>query len=1077
MQQEEETKNSATTQVDTATTQRKNPLRESLRKRGNDKLRATHRGRLEGNSKDLQSIKEGLKLNVEGVQNGESLVTSPRILQTSSKIDIPSEAEKSKTNWVENLTQSKRHKLPKPSNIFSEAQFVHSLDQVLPTDVTLVQGQLPNKLKYFVKSNPSPSKSIYLRLLVKVGSVCEKVNEKGYAHLIEHLAFDTEKKTEVVEPIIQYMADNGLIMGADTNALTHFDYTEFFLECPAKEGGKFESETEECELFERALQVLCSWTTFDATARKINAEKKVVIEENRLNHDENFSRLTSLLHSFVFRNTPYEDREVIGDMNVISEATEASLKEFFYRWYVPDNMAVLIVGDIANTDRVVNLIHQRFSQLQHHESIPPGVWPSFSSFDPNGPFRVEQMDNPEATLVSFSLILAEPFPACKTVRDYFREYARFLLSVALTNLLSLHAENPTLSGIESASISDFSWSFVGLIQSHSIECPIANFKTGLKNLFSEWAGLIKNTVTTEDMFALIDWTQNTLMTRKSPSSPIVMDELVIFALYQKVTTNVNLDLELHNIFKKYITPEILLNEWKNGQQVLLNVIYPASVKPEDRLTDKEIIEMFEVELRSTESTDGRKKINLKTTDVTLSQSIPDVVDYSQVQELEYKLQLINGVNVVIKEEANNNTDDYQANFDEYISINVTSKFGEAYSVGYVYTETPEQIHSAFLAPHMVSSFSWGGIKTPNKLTDRWFLTDFKVLTLQNSFTLITADTDDLELLFKILYCYFNEVTTWNRDLVAQEVEKLVERKKKHIQTPEEHFARKVLEFNYKSHPLLSDVVPERFDTDDCLAFLGKAFSNASEYIFTISVPYGFSRLRDLINVAIRYMTSFNTDKPSVTRPQIAKLSNILGKELALAARDPNIHAVVVKNPTKGFVQYTFQHLVPSNQLTYLWIIIEIFRNKLNDTLRHYGLTYSVEFNSPSSFYDTVVLHITCEPHHSRLVLKKVSSILKQFSEQGFSDQDIVYANKVASKRRCNVLMDKENTFKLFRAVFVEVPCTLVFLIPKENDTQGPSLGFREPVDHTRTFKRVAITSAIAISLYLTYQFISTRKKH
>ena len=61
---------------------------------------------------------------------------------------------------------------------------------LLRWDPAIRTGVLPNGLRYAVQRSSSPKGAISLRLGVGVGSYDEADDERGAAHLIEHLAFD-----------------------------------------------------------------------------------------------------------------------------------------------------------------------------------------------------------------------------------------------------------------------------------------------------------------------------------------------------------------------------------------------------------------------------------------------------------------------------------------------------------------------------------------------------------------------------------------------------------------------------------------------------------------------------------------------------------------------------------------------------------------------------------------------------------------------------------------------------------------------------------------------------------------------
>ncbi len=60
----------------------------------------------------------------------------------------------------------------------------------LPFDPAIQNGKLANGLTYYVVRNPEPAHRVYIRLVVNAGSLHEDEDQKGVAHLVEHMAFN-----------------------------------------------------------------------------------------------------------------------------------------------------------------------------------------------------------------------------------------------------------------------------------------------------------------------------------------------------------------------------------------------------------------------------------------------------------------------------------------------------------------------------------------------------------------------------------------------------------------------------------------------------------------------------------------------------------------------------------------------------------------------------------------------------------------------------------------------------------------------------------------------------------------------
>ena len=98
----------------------------------------------------------------------------------------------------------------------------------LPADTAVVTGRLDNGLRYFVRRNAKPERRAELRLVVDAGSVLERDDERGLAHLLEHMAFNGTREFEKQE-LVRYLESVGMRFGPDLNAYTSFEDANYLL--------------------------------------------------------------------------------------------------------------------------------------------------------------------------------------------------------------------------------------------------------------------------------------------------------------------------------------------------------------------------------------------------------------------------------------------------------------------------------------------------------------------------------------------------------------------------------------------------------------------------------------------------------------------------------------------------------------------------------------------------------------------------------------------------------------------------------------------------------------------------------
>jgi zinc protease len=205
----------------------------------------------------------------------------------------------------------------------------------LPFDAAVIRGTLPNGLVYYIRRNTRPEKRVMLQLAVKAGSVDETDAQQGLAHFLEHMAFNGSRHFKPGE-LIKTLESTGARMGPHVNAYTSFDETVYQFQVPTDAEG----------VVARALQGLADvggQLTLDP--REIDKERGVVIEEWRGGLGA-AARLRDQQIPVLYAGSKYAERLPIGQPEVLKTFTPATLRAFYERWYRPDRMALVVVGDI-----------------------------------------------------------------------------------------------------------------------------------------------------------------------------------------------------------------------------------------------------------------------------------------------------------------------------------------------------------------------------------------------------------------------------------------------------------------------------------------------------------------------------------------------------------------------------------------------------------------------------------------------------------------------------------------------------------------------------------------------------------
>ena len=222
----------------------------------------------------------------------------------------------------------------------------------LPNDPAVRVGQLENGLKYYIRHNDQPAQRAEFWIATDAGAHQEEDHQDGLAHFFEHMCFNGTKNFPG-KSMLEYLQSIGAEFGRNINASTGFEVTQYMLNnIPVVR----ESIVDSC------LLVLHDWSGFVTCAPKeIDNERGVIIEEKRSRDGADW-RMYMAQRPYIFGDTPYAKRTLIGSYEQLANFEHQSLIDFHNKWYRPDNQAVIVVGDI-DVDAVEAKIKTLFSDI------------------------------------------------------------------------------------------------------------------------------------------------------------------------------------------------------------------------------------------------------------------------------------------------------------------------------------------------------------------------------------------------------------------------------------------------------------------------------------------------------------------------------------------------------------------------------------------------------------------------------------------------------------------------------------------------------------------------------------------
>ena len=292
----------------------------------------------------------------------------------------------------------------------------------LPVDPTIIFGSLDNGLRYILKQNREPKNRVAMYLNIQAGSLHETDTQRGLAHYLEHMLFNG---TTNYPPgtLVEYFQSIGMGFGADTNAHTSYDETVYKLILPAAD----------TKTLTDGLLVLADYARGALLLEKeVERERGIIIAEKR-SRDSAAARVRKAQLAFDFDGTLVAKRDPIGTDAVLQQTNAALLRSYYDSWYRPDNMMVVVVGDM-DTDLAERLVRQQFSALTPAADSRP-TCPDFGSPRVQGK-RIYHLAEPDLgyTEISLATVAAE-MPEPDTLEREIKLLHRYLALILLNNRL------------------------------------------------------------------------------------------------------------------------------------------------------------------------------------------------------------------------------------------------------------------------------------------------------------------------------------------------------------------------------------------------------------------------------------------------------------------------------------------------------------------------------------------------------------------------------------------------------------------------------------------------------------------
>jgi zinc protease len=273
----------------------------------------------------------------------------------------------------------------------------------IPPDAKAVFGSLSNGMRYLIYPNTEPPGRVSLRLHIAAGSLMEADDQRGLAHFLEHMVFNGTKHYSAAD-LIPRMQRLGIAFGAHANAYTSFDETVYMLDLP-------DLTDDTLNLAYTVMRDFGDGALLEP--EEIDKERGVILSE-KISRDSVNYRLMEQQFSELLPDSLLTRRFPIGIEEVIQNAPRERFLDFYTRYYTPQRMTFIVVGDV-DVEQTRARIEATFASMTNPSA--PGAAPDMGSIHQPEGLETAVFHDKEVASTDVSLMLVRPHTELPDTRD------------------------------------------------------------------------------------------------------------------------------------------------------------------------------------------------------------------------------------------------------------------------------------------------------------------------------------------------------------------------------------------------------------------------------------------------------------------------------------------------------------------------------------------------------------------------------------------------------------------------------------------------------------------------------------
>lgn len=857
-----------------------------------------------------------------------------------------------------------------------------ALDRTLPIDPAVKTGKLPNGIQYFIRENKRPANRVSMRLAVDAGAIQEDPDQRGLAHFIEHMAFNGSEHFKPGE-LVSFLESIGARFGPHVNASTSFDETVYMLEIPTDRPG----------YVDRGLTVLQDFAAgISLLPAEIEKERGVVLEEWRGRLGAG-SRLTDKQLPVIFQGSRYAERLPIGLPDILRTAPRERLLAFYQKWYRPDHMVVVVVGDIpvADAEKMV---------IAHFGGIPAAKGAA-STVDRTVPSHKETLINmstdPEAQGWSVSVEFKHKADEDQTVRGYRKTLAENLVSQMFNLRLRDIARRPNAPFIGANAGMSGIGRALDLFELEAV-VPEGKITEGLGALMQEAKRVQQYGFTNEELMrakaAILAAYERAYKERETSESSNYANEYVRHFLQKEPIPGMEFEYRIASTYLPTITADEVTALAKalitDENRVVLGVA------PEKKETPPPSVDTLRAAIdrassapveRWTEATANRELVEKPPAPgkVVSKRTVPEIGATV--------LTLSNGVEVWLKPTDFKN--------DQILF--------SAYAPGGLSLAAEKDYKSASVAPAMIGVGGLGGLNP----VDLSKMLAGKIANASPSiqdYTQTISGTStpkDLETALQLNYLAYTapNMTPEAFELLKRRLGPSLQNRD---QNPRAVFGEKVDEVNTSNHYSAQPLKMEDIDNlslDTMRSFYHARFANAADFTYFFVGAFTEGEITPLLEKWVASLPSTGK-KASAARDMGIRFPSEIDKEEVKKGKEPASQTVLSFFADPGFDEFEMHRLRAATSVLNIRLR-EILREELGGT---YGVSVGFTNTPPIKGYGLVSIQFGSSPENVDRLISAALNEIERLKKEGPSADDVQKVKEL--ERRDLETNAKQNSYWL-----------------------------------------------------------------